>query len=198
MAKEEINNKTKKTKADQIKKEKKKPNTIKEVNNKKRKETEKEKRTYKIMVGIFITLLIVVLILGILVFRQYEIHKNDINPDLVIPIKKEGAKEILNIDLNELSHDNKPYILKITNYRGNDISEVDVNPIIAIVNPTESKIKVSTTKKGDNNLMVNQKTTIIEAETFTAGERSELYYFITLESKKNLKKGDLLGIQITS
>ena len=69
MAKEEINNKTKKTKADQIKKEKKKPNTIKEVNNKKRKETKKEKRTYKIMVGIFITLfLLLSIILACLYF----------------------------------------------------------------------------------------------------------------------------------
>ena len=198
MAKEEVNNKTKKTKEDQIKKEKKKPNTIKEIDKAKKQEKDKDKRTYKIMVCIFIILLLVVIVLAGLVFRQYNIHKNDINPDLVIPIKKEGAKELLNIDLYELDKSNEPYILKIANYRGNDISEVDIKPVIAIVNPTDIKIKVSTTKKGENNLMVNQKTTIIEPESFPAGERAELYYYINIIPSKNPKKGDLLGIQITS
>jgi len=196
MAKEEIKNKTKITKADHIKKQNKKPNTVKEIT--KKKESEKEKRTYKIMLSIFLILLITVIVLAGLVFRQYEIHKDDINPDLIIPIKKEGLKESLNVDLYELSKNKEPYVLKITNYRGNDISEVDVTPVIAIVNPTKAKIKVSTTKKGENNLMVNQNTTIIEPETFPAGESSELYYFISIESGKSLKKGDLIGIQITS
>ncbi len=198
MAKEEIKNKTKRTKEDKIKKESKKPNTVKKVVQAKKKETAKEKRTYRIMVGVFVALLIVVLILTGLVIRQYEIHKNDINPDLVIPIMREGVKETLNVDLYELSKENDPYILKITNYRGNNTSEIDVTPVVAIVNPTDVKIKVSTTKKGENNLMVNQKTTIIEPETFAAGEQSEIHYFITIESGKNIKKGDLLGIQITS
>ena len=198
MAKEEVKNKTKITKRDYIKKTTVKPSTVRELNRAKKRKQNKDKRTYRIMLGVFIVLLITVLTLSVLVFRQYEIHKNDINPDLVIPIKKEGAKELLNIDLCELYKSKDPYILKITNYRGNDVSEVDVSPVIAVVNPTDTKIKVSTTKKGENNLMVNQKTTIIEPDIFPAGESSELYYFITVESDKKPKNGDLLGIQITS
>ena len=86
MAKEEVKNKTKKTKADQIKKESKKPNTVKKISKEKKKELDKEKRTYKIMVVVFALLLVTVIVLAGLVFRQHEIHKNDINPDLVIPI----------------------------------------------------------------------------------------------------------------
>ena len=180
MAKEEVKNKTKITKRDHIKKTTVKPSTVRELNRAKKRKQKKKKRTYRIMLGVFIVLLITVLILSVLVFRQYEIHKNDINPDLVIPIKKEGAKELLNIDLCELYKSKDPYILKITNYRGNDVSEVDVSPVIAVVNPTDTKIKVSTTKKGENNLMVNQKTTIIEPDIFPAGESSELYYSTTI------------------
>lgn len=198
MAKEEVKNKTKRTKADEIKKESKKPSTVKKINKEKKKEASKDKLSYKIMVGVFVFLLVVVLVLTGLVIRQHEIHKNDINPDLVIPIMREGVKEILNIDLKELSSDKGQYILKLTNYRGNNISEIDIKPVVAIVNPTDIKIRVSTTKEGENNLMVNQKTTIIEPETFPAGESSELYYFITIEPGQKPKKGDLIGIQITS
>ena len=198
MAKEEVKNKTKRTKADEIKKENKKPNTVKKIAKDKKKETAKDKRTYRIMVGVFIGLLLAVIVLAGLVIRQHEIHKNDINPDISIPIMKEGAKEILNIDLYELAKTKKQYVLKVANYRGNEISEMDVTPVIAIVNPTSAKIVVSTTKDNKNNLMINQNTTIIEPETLTGGERLELYYFISVESGKSLKKGDLLGIQITS
>ena len=114
----------------------------------------------KILLIIFILLLILVIFLGIKVYNKKQKEKSKIVANLVIPIINIDKERNLSLNVSELVKDDE-YILKITNFRADNINQEEISYSITIENYSTAKIEI---KKYNNeqNLMIDQSATIIE------------------------------------
>ena len=114
----------------------------------------------KILLIIFILLLILVIFLGIKVYNKKQKEKSKIVANLVIPIINIDKERNLSLNVSELVKDDE-YILKITNFRADNINQEEISYSITIENYSTAKIEI---KKDNNeqNLMIDQSATIIE------------------------------------
>ena len=143
----------------------------------------------KILLIIFILLLILVIFLGIKVYNKKQKEKSKIVANLVIPI--------INIDKERNLVKDDEYILKITNFRADNINQEEISYSITIENYSTAKIEI---KKDNNeqNLMIDQSATIIEDLKLKSKIKDEAYYYIKATSKEKLKDTDKINIKIAS
>ena len=177
------------------KKTPKKKNT-KVEEEKKEIETKKEnkKTTEYVLLIIFGILLILVLVLGgIILLKQDDIKRS--KTDLIYEVRKKDNADSIKVYLSELVKTKNLYVLKITNYIGENINEEEITYKIKVTNKTKSKVRLT---KGDSkkNLITNQKETIINGKTLSNKKKEEVYYYLSVIEKNKLKSKDYITISI--
>ncbi len=151
--------------------------------------------SYNILLIVFILLIILVLFLSFLIYRKKKENEGKIVANILIPLViKEKDR---NLSLNAIELVNKDdYILKITNYRGDNINSEEMPYNITITNNSKLKVFVRKDSSKDN-LMIDQKATTITDLNLKAKKKQEDYYFIKITGK-NAKKDDKINITVTS
>lgn len=188
----------KKTKSEKEKeKAKAKLKNIKITRKSEKKEENKLKKffsSYQFLYSVFGILLLAVIILSVLVYREKHTTKNA-KADLVYPVIYKGTQNGIKIDMPAL-YDKGKYTIIITNEHNRKVNDVELDYNLLITKESDSKIKV--VKDGsDKNLMVDQESTRIEGETLKANKRQEDKYIITVEGSKP-KKGDTIYLEVNS
>lgn len=152
--------------------------------------------TENILAAVFGILLIVVIVLGVMVFNKSRENKDKVNANLVVPIFEVNAEE--NVSLNTLAlAEEDEYVLKITNYKDDKVIAEKVNYSITVENDSKAIVKV-TKNKDTEDLMKNQKSTVIENQELKSNTKEDVYYHISITEKNKIDKDDKVNIKIAS
>ena len=142
---------------------------------------------------VFFILIIVVSILVIIVLHKKEELEKNPPANIVIPIYKDFTSYHFSISAEALSEKNI-YVLKITNYKEDEINSNDIKYQVTISNDTTSKLEV--TKENElKDFMTNQKKQIINGK-FSKDEKQEDVYHIKMISHKKIKDDDFIRVLI--
>lgn len=152
--------------------------------------------TENILAAVFGILLIVVIVLGVMVINKSRENKDKVNANLVVPIFEVNAEE--NVSLNTLAlAEEDEYVLKITNYKDDKVISEKVNYSITVENDSKAIVKV-TKNKDTEDLMKNQKSTVIENQELKSNTKEDVYYHISITEKNKIDKDDKVNIKIAS
>ena len=160
----------------------------------KTKNKENKSSSDKLLLIIFILLLIVVLVLGIFVAK--EKINNIENADISVPVYKEGQREVIIINVKELSK-KESYIIKIRNYMNNKINSERLYYSLEVENNTKTKIKV-TKNNSKKDLMKNQSSTTIDGKKLKNDEEEEIFYKIEITEISKIKDDDVITVVVQS
>lgn len=171
----------------------------KSTRGRKRKKVEKkEKRSIfnldNLLKLVFFILLILVIVLGVMVYKKDNEMSGKVTANIVIPVFEEGSSSSVTINADNLSSD---YIIKVTNYRGDSINSSELKYSVNVLNSTSSSIQVLKNKSQDN-LMVDNKNTIIEGETLKKDTKENVYYYIRINDYSKVKKDEKIVVRIDS
>lgn len=143
---------------------------------------------------IFFVLLIVVIVLGVMVVKKDNESGSKVQANIVIPVFDKGSSSSVTINADNLSSD---YIIKVTNYRSDSINKTKLNYSVNVLNGTSSSIKVLKNNSKDN-LMVDNKNTIIENESLRKDIKENVYYYIRISDYSKVKKDEKIVVRIDS
>ena len=143
---------------------------------------------------IFFVLLIVVIVLGVMVVKKNNESGSKVQANIVIPVFEKGSSSSVTINADNLSSD---YIIKVTNYRSDSINKTKLNYSVNVLNGTSSSIKVLKNNSKDN-LMVDNKNTIIENESLRKDIKENVYYYIRISDYSKVKKDEKIVVRIDS
>lgn len=142
---------------------------------------------------VFYILLVIVVILGIIVFIESKKENKKELANIVVPVQTKGTQSTITINADNLSKD---YIIKVTNYRNNKINSKKLQYDVNVINNTSTNIKV-TKNSSSNNLMVDNKNTIVKGENLKSTIKEDVYYHISLDDD-NVKNKETIVVRITS
>lgn len=176
-------------------------NSTKNVSSKENKSNNKKKSEEKdkgliILNVVFFSLIVLVIVLFIMVFNKKSEMKNTLVADMIFPVIEENAIIPFSVSLNNVSED-KEYIFKVTNYRGDKVNDSEINYKIIIENPSGAKIKVFR-GKGNNDLMVDQKHTEIDDLKMYKDVKEDVYFRISFDNLEAVKDKEMISISIVS
>ena len=164
----------------------------------KKKDSFKDKITStKVLTIVFLLLVVFVLILGGFLVYKRVTRKPDAN--MFIAILNKEKRYSFHINSDGLAEDY--YLLKITNYRGPNVLDKDINYTITISNPTENILSVKRLedfKEIGNELMVNQESTKIEKQNLKKNKKNEIWYKLSFSKVNKEKDNDLISVVIES
>lgn len=169
------------------------------VNKKKvtrKKEEKKILTTDNILLIVFGILLITVFVLAAMVFNKSRENKDKVNANLVVPIFEINAEESISLTTALLAKEDE-YVLKVTNYKNDKVIAEKVNYSVIFENDSKAVIKV-TRNNDEENLIKDQKKTVIENQKLKKNEREEVYYHISVTKTDGIKKDDKVNIKIAS
>ena len=183
----------------------KKKTTVKNEKKNIVKEVEQPKKNWKtfftslpFLISTFCILLLVVIYLGVLIYQKEKKKEESIDAHITVPVLKIGSNFEFGVDASLLVKEkNKEYIFKVTNYRGEELNDTEVEYAIVIENPTKTVISL-TKEDGTDNLITDQERTVIEGEKLAGGEQKEVYYHLKIDSFEDLKTDDFITIQVLS
>ena len=164
--------------------------------NKNKKEIKGKDKGFITLNIVFFSLIVLVIILSIIVFKKNNEMKNTLVADMIFPVIEENATLPFSISLNNVSED-KEYIFKVTNYRGNKINDSEINYKIIIENPSDAKIKVFR-GNGNNDLMVDQKYTEIDNLKMYKDVKEDVYFRVSFDNLEAVKDKEMVSISIVS
>ena len=176
-----------------------KTNNIKEKSNIKNKNSKKKNidKTSVILLIVFITLCVTVCILfGLVLHKNKEMSKNP-TASIVIPVIKKDNKMTFSLDLYSMK-EKEEYIFKVTNYRGNNVNDFDINYSIYIKNDTDAKLELYRVGNEKVNLMDNIVDNEIKGFKLYKNEKEDIYFKVVVSNLKNVKKKELASIMILS
>jgi hypothetical protein len=145
---------------------------------------------------VFVLLLGLVIILGIYVHDKKNEEREELHANIMIPINEVETEYEFSISAIDLRKVGK-YIFKITNYLKDAINEDEIVYSITIQNPTDSVITL-TKEDAKENLMLDQKKTVIENEILPSLYKKDVYYTVQFAEIGDLKNKDLISIIINS
>lgn len=172
----------------------KKDKTIKNTKPKKIKKESKIFTVDNILKLIFILLLILVIILGIMVFNKSKQTKKTKTANIAIPVYETSSQSSVTINAENLE---KEYIIKVTNYKNNEINKTELKYNLNIINNTSSDVIV-TKNNSSTNLMTDKKTTTIKEEKLQSNTKEDIYYHISVSNKDKIKNKENIIVQIES
>lgn len=180
---------------------KKRKVNIEKNDNKKKVNSAKNKKEDKdisliIMKIVFIALVILVCILLIVVISKKKENESKLFASMVFPVVEEKSSLPFSIDLTEVDEDDE-YVFKVTNYRGDEVIDKDINYKITITNDTSAKIKLYR-GKSNVDLMKDQKSTVLSDLKLYKNEKEDIYFRVTFDNLDNVKKDDFINILIES
>lgn len=150
----------------------------------------------KTLTIVFILLLILVISLLVLCVIKYKESKENAFANMVIPVYETDTNYEFNINAKILS-EVEEYTFKIVNYRKKELNKEELPYKIEIKNDTNSVIKV-TKNDSKQDLMKDQKETIIDENTLKTDKKENIYYHIKITKSNDLTKDDLIYIKITN
>lgn len=145
---------------------------------------------------VFVILLIIVIVLGCII-HQKEYEKNQaFNSNMMIPLFEIETSFTFGIDAKALSKlDSREYVIKLTNYKDDEIYEEEMTYQLFVENLTDSVISLRK-ESFKENLIAEQKYTLLDQVMPASKEKKEIYFHIHLDSFKNLQKGDFIHVKI--
>lgn len=175
----------------------KKTNNIKEKSNIKNSKKKNIDKTSVILLIVFITLCVTVCILfGLVLHKNKEMSKNP-TASIVIPVIKKDNKMTFSLDLYSMK-EKEEYIFKVTNYRGDNVNDFDINYSIYIKNDTDAKLELYRVGNEKVNLMDNIVDNEIKGFKLYKNEKEDIYFKVVVSNLKNVKKKELASIMILS
>ena len=150
--------------------------------------------SYKFLYTTFGILLVIVIILACFVFLKGN-DNNSHKSNIVFSILEKNTKNSIHLDLEGL--EGKEYILKVTNFRDDKLNKEGAEYTITITNETDVEIEVLKNNEGEN-LMTNQKQTVIKGEKLSTTEKDTVLYYIRITNSEGLIKGDQISIEVDS
>ena len=150
--------------------------------------------SYKFLYTTFGILLLIVIILACFVFIKGK-EGSTSTSNIVFSILEKNTHNYIDLDLESLV--GKEYILKVTNFRKNKVNTKGAKYTITILNDTDVEIEVLKENEGEN-LITDQKQTVIEGETFSKTKKESVLYYIKVKNSDGLIKGDKTRIEIES
>ncbi len=175
------------------------------MEDKKKKKKKKKKKSFsfhdfirseKTLLGIFCSLLLVVVILFVLVFqKEKELEEHPI-ANMVIPIYKDSSDYHFSISAKALS-EKKQYVFKITNYKDKDVNSEDVHYRITVENDTNSLIRLVKDDTEDN-LMTDERRTVIDGGVLTKSSEEEDVYQVTMISHGELDDNQFIRVEVSN
>lgn len=163
---------------------------------KKKKTVQDLLNSVKTLTVIFVLLLVLVIFLFVLCVIKYKEAKENEFANMVIPVYELNTDYEFNINAKTLSEVNE-YVLKIVNYKKDEINKEEIPYKIEIKNETDSIIKV-TKNDSKKDLMKKQKNTIIEENKLKKDEKENIYYHIKITKSNDLTNKDLIYVKITN
>ncbi len=150
--------------------------------------------SYKFLYSAFIVLFIVVIVLACLVFTQSNRVKAN-RSNIVFSIMDKNTNNYINLELAGLV--GQEYTLKVTNFRNNKINKSGAEYTIDVTNDTDVQIEILKDGKGEN-LMTDQKHTVIEGDKFGTKEKESVVYHFRVTNSDKIKEGDSIRIEVDS
>lgn len=145
---------------------------------------------------LFCLLIIIVSVLVILLWKKEQDEKEKQEFHMSIPVCEKLRESSFSIDAYQLLQE-KEYIFKIKNYHQEEINQEELEYSIMIENYTSAEIVV-TELGNDQNLMVDQKGTIIEHLHLKKDEKDERFFRVQLKEGSIPKQGEMITITIKS
>ena len=145
---------------------------------------------------VFVALLILVITLLVLCVVKYKESKNDGFANMVVPIYETNTNYEFSINAKILSETDE-YIIKVTNFRKDQINKEEFSYKIEINNETNSTIKV-TKDDSKKDLMKDQANTVIEGRTLKKDKKDSVYYHVKITNYKDLSQDDSIYIKIVN
>lgn len=150
--------------------------------------------SYKFLYAAFAILFVVVILLACMVFVKGNEEKQK-KSNIVFSIMEKNTRNYINLELAGLV--GREYMLKVTNYRGNKINSDGAEYKIEVTNDTDVEIEVLKENQGEN-LITDQKHTIIEGDPFGKEEKEEVVYYFKVKNSDKLKDGDSIRVEVGS
>ena len=175
---------------------KKSPNKTK--NKKLIKEKTPKTNSDKVLITVFFLLLILVVILGISVLNAKNKNIDKIKANVIIPVLGTKLNNSLSVDISNMKKtEEKEYIFKIANYRGNKINKENIEYQINLTKPKNVTLKLY---KNDNNtnLLSNKETLEIGGIQLERNKKKVDLYRLVIKSNKKTTKDDKIEIIIKS
>lgn len=172
----------------------------KKRNNKKIKE--KDKKGIKeiicstpFQVVVFLLLLIFVIILGVLIHNKKNMTSYAFDSNMNLALFDIENSFTFGIDALALSKEENDYVIKLTNYKQDNILEEEIPYQLYIENLTDSIISV---RKNDSkeNLITSQEKTLIDEVMPASSEKEETYFYLHMDSHNKLQAGDFIHVKI--
>lgn len=178
----------------------KKVDNIEKSNNKNTKNKKNKKgidKTSIVLLMVFIALCVLVCVLfGLVLHKKKEMSKNP-TASIVIPVIKKDNKMTFSLDLYSMK-ENEEYYFKVTNYRGDNVNDFDINYSIYVKNDTDAKIELYRVGNEKVNLMDNSVDNEIKDLKLYKNEKEDIYFKVVVSNLKNVKKKELASIMILS
>ena len=150
--------------------------------------------SYAFLYTAFAALFVIVIVLACLVFFQSGKAKPN-KSNIVFSIMDKNTNNYIDLELAGLV--GREYALKVTNFRNNKINKNGAEYTIEVTNNTGVEIEILKDKKGDN-LMTDQKHTVIKGEKFSSDEKESVIYYFKVTNSDKLKEGDSIRIEVDS
>lgn len=143
---------------------------------------------------VFAFLVVLVIILAFMVYHKNRNQTEEIQANMVVPIRDFNANYSFGIDLKSLV--GKKYLFKVTNYRNGEVNSEDVYYRLTINNNTSSVVSVT---KDDNKKVIDAKT-MTESDPIKLVKDEEItdYYYVEVEEANDVQDGEKIQISIVS
>lgn len=174
--------------------------SIKSSKNGKNKKKESSKNIVTsdyILLGVLILLIFVVIGLGTGVYYKKQKIDSQITASIVMPMLKENDEKSFSLDVNELIK-NGEYIFKVSNFRGNIVSNKDINYTVTVNKEDNVKVKLIKNDSKDNLFDNNVNTTVTDKILMKKKVKEFDYYTISILEYSDIKEDEKVGIIINS
>ena len=143
---------------------------------------------------VFVFLIVLVIILAFMVYHKKHNQKEEIQANMVVPIRDFNANYSFGIDLKSLV--GKKYLFKVTNYRNGEVNSEDVYYRLTVSNDTSSVVSVT---KDENKKVIDAKT-MTESDPIKLVKDEEItdYYYVEVEEANDVQDGEKIQISIVS
>ena len=150
-------------------------------------------KSTKFLTIIFISLLVLVVVLGVLVGVKKKEDSSTLKANIILSLVDEKDSFDFGINAKELS-EAKVYSFKVANYR-EKINKKEINYSVTIKNNTDSEISI-TKNNSNENLMKDQKNTLIENNSLIKNKKYYDYYIITMNKSGKLKDKEFIYVNV--
>lgn len=170
--------------------------------NNKEKQTTKEKTkkttSDKVLITVFFLLLILVVILSISVLNAKNKNIDKVKANVIIPVLGTKLNNSLSVDISNMKEsEEKEYIFKIANYRGNKINKEDIEYQINLTKPENVTLELY--KNNDNSNILNNKDILEVGGIKLEKDNKKIdLYRLVIKSNKKTNKNDKIEIIIRS